>query len=263
MQINRYGFIRVAAASPQLRVADCNYNTSEIIKVIERATKDNVQIITFPELSLTGYSCGDLFFQNSLQQAAIVSLLELVKFMQNIPSLVAIVGLPLRIGSSLYNMAAVVSADGILGLIPKTYISNNGGICEKRWFTSASKLGAKSVKIGNNEVPVAAQGILFETPFATFGVEIGEDLWMPIPPSSLLAMQGAELIFNLSADNEQVEKQRYRESLVLQQSARCNIAYVYASSGIGESTTDMVFSGACLIAENNLVLENQNDSREK
>lgn len=254
MHINRYGFIRVAAASPRLKVADCDYNRSEIQKVIDRAVEEQVQIITFPELSLTGYSCGDLFYQNSLQQAAINSLLELTDFMRNKPSLIAIVGLPLRIGDGVYNMAAVISANGILGIAPKTHIPNDRGLYEKRWFSEASKLNVNSVLIGNEEVPTATYGILFQTPFATFGVEIGEDLWMPIPPSSPMAMQGAELIFNLSAENEQVDRHRYRKSLVLQQSARCNVAYIYASAGTGESTTDVVYSGACLIVENNDLL---------
>ncbi len=263
MQINRLGFIRVAAASPRLRVADCDYNRVEIQKVIGKALAEQVQIICFPELSLTGYSCGDLFFQETLQREAIASLQELAHFMLEKPTLIAIVGLPVRIGNTLYNMAAVISANGIMGLVPKTFIPNDREYYEKRWFAPASTLTVPSIAIGTEEVPVATGGMLFRTPFTTFGVEICEDLWMPAPPSSLLAMQGAELLFNLSASNELVGKHRYRKSLVQQQSGRCNAAYIYASAGMGESTTDMVFSGACLIAENGTLLaESERFSRE-
>ena len=254
MNINDYGFLRVAAASPRLRVADCDYNIREIKSVIERASQEKVQIVCFPELSITAYSCGDLFFQEALQRKAVASLTELAAFMKGKPSLLAIVGLPLRIKSSLFNMAAVVSAEGILGLVPKMHIPDDREYYEKRWFASAADLSAFSVEIDGEEVPVAAEGMIFRTPFGNFGIEICEDLWMPNPPSSTLALQGADILFNLSASNELVGKHRYRKSLVLQQSGRCNAAYVYASAGWGESTTDLVFSGACLIAENGTLL---------
>ena len=254
MNINDYGFLRVAAASPRLRVADCDYNIREIKSVIERASQEKVQIVCFPELSITAYSCGDLFFQEALQRKAVASLAELAAFMKGKPSLLAIVGLPLRIKSSLFNMAAVVSAEGILGLVPKMHIPDDREYYEKRWFASAADLSAFSVEIDGEEVPVAAEGMIFRTPFGNFGIEICEDLWMPNPPSSTLALQGADILFNLSASNELVGKHRYRKSLVLQQSGRCNAAYVYASAGWGESTTDLVFSGACLIAENGTLL---------
>lgn len=254
MHINDFGFLRVAAASPKLRVADCDFNIREIKSVIERASQERVQIVCFPELSITAYSCGDLFFQEALQRKAVASLTVLAAFMKEKPSLIAIVGLPLRIKSSLFNMAAVVSAEGILGLVPKTHIPNDREYYEKRWFASAADLSAFSVEIDGEEVPVAAEGMIFRTPFGNFGIEICEDLWMPNPPSSTLALQGADILFNLSASNELVGKHRYRKSLVLQQSGRCNAAYVYASAGWGESTTDLVFSGACLIAENGTLL---------
>lgn len=277
MKINDYGFLRVAAASPKLRVADCDYNTEEIKRVIEKARQENVQILCFPELCITAYSCGDLFFQKALQQKALESLSELAcflkdrpsnvvkeistvlketptQFVKDIPSPVIIVGLPLRIKNSLYNVAAILSAEGIVGIVPKTYIPNNNEYYEKRWFTSGSDLRDFSTNIGGEDVPVSSKGMMFRTPFADFGVEICEDLWMPVPPSSQLALQGAELIFNLSAGNELVGKNRYRKSLISQQSGRCNAAYIYASAGWGESTTDMVFSGACFIAENGAIL---------
>ncbi len=254
MEINRYGFICVAAASPKLKVADCDYNTAEIKQVIERAQQENVQILCFPELCITAYSCGDLFFQKALQEKALESLHELVRFMKGQTSLIILVGLPLRIKNSLYNVAAVISHEGILGIVPKTYLPNNNEYYEKRWFTSGNELSSCMVEIEGDDVLVYPDGMIFRTPFGNFGVEICEDLWMPIPPSSQLAMQGAELIFNLSASNELVSKHSYRKSLVTQQSARCHAAYIYASAGVGESTTDMVFSGACIIAENGALL---------
>ena len=263
MHINDFGFLRVAAASPTLRVADCDYNIREIKLVLEHAERENVQIVCFPELSITGYSCGDLFFQEALQRRAVAALAELVAFMKEKPSLIAIVGLPLRIKSSLFNVAAVISAEGILGVVPKTNIPNHKEFYEKRWFASASDLGDFQVEIGDEAVPVAPEGMVFRTPFANFAVEICEDLWSPNPPSSSLALQGADILFNLSASNELVGKHRYRKSLVIQQSARCNAAYVYASAGWGESTTDLVFSGACLIAENgSLLAESKRFSQE-
>lgn len=254
MQINEFGFLRVAAASPGLRVADCAFNTQEIKAVIERALKENVQIICFPELSITGYTCGDLFFQEALQHKAVDSLAELVAFMKERPSLIAIVGLPLKIKSSLFNVAAVVSAEGILGLVPKKNIPNDREFYEKRWFASGNDLHLFSVDIHGEKVPITPGGMIFNTPYANFGIEICEDLWAPVPPSSALALQGADILFNLSASNELVGKHQYRKSLVLQQSGQCNAAYVYASAGWGESTTDLVFSGACLIAENGSLL---------
>lgn len=263
MKINDYGFLRVAAASPKLKVADCTFNTSEIEKVLLRALEENVQIVCFPELSITGYSCGDLFFQEALQRKAVDSLTALVTFLEDKPEIVAIVGLPLRVGNSLYNMAAVIAAGGILGLVPKMNIPNDREFYEKRWFASGNDLRTYSVNINGHSVPMIHEGMVFHTPFANFGIEICEDLWMPIPPSSTLSLQGADILFNLSASNELVGKHRYRRSLVLQQAGRCNAAYVYASAGWGESTTDLVFSGACLIAENgSMMAENEPFSAE-
>ncbi|WP_352423848.1 NAD(+) synthase [Proteiniphilum sp.] len=262
MNINDYGFVRVAAASPKLKVADCDYNTEEIKRVIEQAQEENVQLLCFPELCITAYTCGDLFFQKALQQKALESLLELAHFMRDRP-LNVIVGLPLNIRNSLYNVAAVLSGDGIEGFVPKTYIPNNSEYYEKRWFTSGKDFEGDSVEIDLVDIPVYSNGKVFHTLVADFGVEICEDLWMPIPPSSELVIKGAELIFNLSASNELVGKNHYRKSLVVQQSGRCNAGYVYASAGWGESTTDMVFSGTCFIAENgSLLAESQRFSAE-
>jgi len=265
MNINDYGFLRAAAASPKLKVADCDYNIAEIKRVIEQAQQEDVQILCFPELCITAYSCGDLFFQKALQQKALESLCKLVRFLEERPSIITIVGLPLQIKNSLYNVAAVLSGEGILGFVPKTYIPNNNEYYEKRWFTSGDDLTDLTVNIeddkfnltvdiDSSKVPISSKGMIFHTSFANFSIEICEDLWMPVPPSSGLAMQGADLIFNLSASNELVGKNRYRKSLVQQQSGRCNAAYIYASAGWDESTTDMVFSGSCFIAENGAIL---------
>lgn len=254
MNINDFGFLRVAAASPKLRVADCDYNLAEIKTMIGQAIDQHVQIICFPELSITGYTCGDLFFQVALQEKAKISLLSLVDFMQDQPSIIAIVGLPLHIKGSLYNVAAVVSHEGILGCVPKSYLPNSNEFYEKRWFASAYDLNDDYVEMGDEAFPVGSQNMIFKTPFGSFGIEICEDMWQPVPPSCRLALHGAEVIFNLSASNELVGKNPYRRSLVLQQSGRCHCAYVYAGAGCGESSTDLVFSGACFIAENGSLL---------
>ncbi|MDO5523609.1 MAG: NAD(+) synthase [Bacteroidia bacterium] len=258
MNINEYGFIRVAAASPKVKVADCDFNTGEIKSMIDAAEKENVQIICFPELCITSYTCGDLFFQETLQRKAVDSLLDLTGFLKNKSSMIAIVGLPLLVKNSLYNVAAVISHEGILGFVPKTYVPNNNEFYEKRWFAASHHLNDFFVEINGESIPISSEGMIFRTPFASFGIEICEDLWMPVPPSSKLAMQGADIIFNLSASNELVGKNEYRKSLILQQSGRCNAAYVYASAGCGESSTDLVFSGATTIAENGRLLAEGN-----
>lgn len=254
MDINRFGFIRVAAASPKVKVADCDYNVSEIKSMINEAIRDHVQILCFPELCITSSTCADLFFQTTLQKKAISSLMNLTDFMRDKSSIIVIVGLPLQVKNSLYNVAAVISDEGILGFVPKIFISNSDGFYGERWFVSGEMLTDFIVEINGENIPIAPGGTIFQTPFGNFGVEICEDLWMPIPPSSYLAMQGADIIFNLSASSELVGKNNYLKSLILQQSGRCLSAYVYSSAGNGESTTDLVFSGACFIAENATML---------
>ncbi len=257
MEINRYGFLRIGAASPKLKVADCDYNVAEIIKVIKQAQEEEVQILCFPELCLTAYSCGDLFFQRALQERALEALSDLSLFMKSNGSdayPIVLVGLPLRVKDKLYNVVATISAKGVLGVVPKRFLPNRNEFHEKRWFTSGSHLDSHMVKIAGEEAPLSPGGFIFRTPFGNFGVEISEELWTPAPPSSELAMQGAELIFNLSASNDLVGKHSYLKALIKQQSARCHAAYVYASAGFGESTTDLVFSGDCFIAENGTLL---------
>ncbi|MGI6074673.1 MAG: NAD(+) synthase [Fermentimonas sp.] len=255
MNINEFGFLRVGAASPKVRVADCDYNTEEIKKVIDTACDKGVQILTFPELSITSYSCGDLFHQDRLIEKSSEKLLELSEYVKSKKDFVAIVGLPIRIENNLYNVAAVLGSEGIMGFVPKTYIPNHREFQEKRWFSSANDLDdIKHLTIGDEYAVMFHKGMIFETPFANFGIEICEDLWVRTPPSSSGALQNSDIIFNLSASNELVGKNSYRRSLIMQQSARCNVGYVYASAGVGESTTDVVFSGACFIAENGRII---------
>ncbi|MGV8962682.1 MAG: NAD(+) synthase [Candidatus Saccharimonadaceae bacterium] len=254
MNINDYGFVRVAAASPKLKVADCDYNVSQIKVIVDDAIKQNVQFLCFPELSITAYSCGDLFFQPVLQHKALLSLMDLVEFMNDKQSLITIVGLPLVHENKLYNVAAVISSEGLLGFVPKQEIPNYNEFYEKRWFASGKYLHDEMVETPHGYYPISTTQ-LFKTVYANFGIEICEDLWSPMPPSSSLALNGADIIFNLSASNEIVGKNIYRKSLIVNQSARCLSAYVYAAAGVGESSTDLVFSGACFIAENGTLLQ--------
>ena len=249
-----YGFVRCASAVPKLRVADCKYNTGEIIKLISAAAQKDVELLVFPELCITGYTCSDLFFQSSLLTAAEESLSAIAEASRG-KNIVAVVGLPINIGNSLYNCSVAIYDGDILGAVPKTYIPNYGEYYEKRWFKSGKGLKGgialcgQSVPIGTNLL-FAAEGI----ENFTFGIEICEDLWAAIPPRSRLALAGAAIIVNTSASNELATKNEYRTSLVANQSARCICGYVYSSAGIGESTQDMVFSGHSLICENGSLL---------
>ena len=253
MNINKYGFVRVAAATPKLKVADCDYNVSQIKNVINTAVSKKVQLLCFPELSITGYTCGDLFFQTVLQRKAMESLMDLAEFLIYKPSIIIMVGLPLVHQDKLYNVAAVISSEGILGFVPKQEIPNYDEFYEKRWFVNGRDIFDEVVETSIGHYPISSS-LIFDTPIAKFGVEICEDLWSALPPSSALSIQGADIIFNLSASNEAVGKNNYRRSLVTNQSGRCNSAYVYAAAGVGESSTDLVFSGACFIAENGVLL---------
>lgn len=248
----KYGFVKVAAAVPHVQVADCSYNSVQIEKLMRRAADNGVQIVVFPELSITAYSCLDLFSQDILLRNAEVALLQLVENTADLP-LLAFVGLPLRVDNKLINAAVAIQEGKIIGVVPKTYLPNYREFQEKRWFTSSRDLQDDFIVIGGNPYPMQQQ-MLFVAAGVSVGVEICEDLWMPVPPSSELAMLGADIIVNLSASNETIGKQTYRKQLVAQQSARCLCGYVYASSGFGESTTDLVFSGSALIAENGVVL---------
>lgn len=253
-----YGFIRVAAAVPTLKVADCKFNSQKIFELIELAEKKEVEIISFPELALTAYTCGDLFFQQELLNNAEESLQNLLlkTYAFNI---VFIVGMPLRFKGRLYNVAVIAQAGKILGVVPKSYLPSNHEFSEYRWFTSGISNNIQHIKFNGTEVPFGTN-LLFEYRQSLFGVEICKDLCVPVPPSTQHCMQGADIIFNLSASNEIVGKHAYRTKLVEVQSAKCKTAYVYVSSGFGESSTDTVFAGSSLIAENGRVL-NHNTER--
>ncbi|SEP05010.1 NAD+ synthase (glutamine-hydrolysing) [Paenibacillus sophorae] len=250
-----FGFSRVAAASPELRVADCAFNANKIIEVIEQAYKQQVEYLVLPELCITGYTCADLFMQRRLLDSALEALLAIAAKTADL-SMVVIAGLPIDIRGRLYNCAAVIQSGSILGIVPKTCIPGYSEFYEPRWFAGAEELETSELRIGGAAVPIGSD-LMFvcdDNSNLAFGVEICEDLWVPIPPSSRLAQAGAVLLFNPSASNELVGKADYRRQLVSGQSASCVAGYVYAGCNTGESTTDVVFGGHSLIAENGQML---------
>jgi NAD+ synthase (glutamine-hydrolysing) len=247
-----HGFVKVAAAVPLLQVADCEYNIEQIEHLLRRAAMQDARIVVFPELSITGYSCMDLFAQDSLLQQAVTALFELARRTRNVEAL-CIAGMPLAVGGRLMNTAVALQKGKVLGFVPKTCMSNSREYQERRWFWPGSELQTDSVTLHGNDYPVSTN-MLFTCGRVTVGIEICEDLWAPVPPSSLLAMQGAAVIVNLSASNELTGKNEYLKSLVRQQSARCIAGYVYAAAGFGESSTDLVFAGKGFIAENGVLL---------
>lgn len=247
-------FLRVASAAPELRVADVAFNTARLEACMQAAAGHGASLILFPELGVTGYTCGDLFAQALLHERAREALLELAAATQR-HGIHAIVGLPFALNGRLYNCAGVLGEGRVLGLVPKVYLPTTAEYYEERWFTSAAGMGPAEVELGGARVPLASE-LLFEDHArgCTFGVEICEDLWAVKPPSGDLCLAGANLILNPSASNELLGKSAYRRDLVRQQSARCMTAYAYAGAGPGESSTDVVFSGHCLIAENGTLL---------
>lgn len=248
------GFVRVAAAIPELRVADCAFNIVKIADLVRHAETEKVQVICFPELSITGYTCADLFLQQQLLKDAKKALNELQILTFNTTSVI-IVGMPMAVQNQLFNTAVVLQSGRILGVVPKINLPNHNEFYEKRWFTSGTYADSKTISISDEEVPFGTD-LLFSDGKFTFGIELCEDLWVPIPPSTQQALHGAEVIFNLSASNELIGKHIYLRQLIEQQSARCIAGYIYASSGAGESTTDVVFAGNGLIAENGKMLAN-------
>jgi len=247
-----YGFVKVAAAVPRVKVADCQYNVEQIETMIREAEEKGVQIIAFPELCITGYTCADLFAQDILLEKAEMRLVQLMNNTRQM-DIICIVGMPVTTNTILINAAVVFQRGKILGVIPKTYLPNYKEFYEQRWFTSARDVIDKNVRLCGQLAPVSTN-LLFETPDTCFGVEICEDVWSVIPPSSKLALKGAEILINLSADNEGIAKHNYVRSLICQQSARCIAAYIFSSCGFGESTTDVVFAGNGLIYENGSLL---------
>ena len=252
-------FIRVACAVPDVRVGDPLQNARNHCAILKKADAQKVDILVFPELSLTGYTCQDLFFQDSLNDAALAGLGEILNCSRLHPGVVAVVGLPVRLGCRMFNCAAVVSGGTVHGLAPKTYIPNYHEFYEKRWFSSGEDLHENQALLHipgmpPQTVPVLPKALFVLADGTRLGVEICEDLWTPVPPSSVLALSGAEVIVNLSASNETIGKRAYRRDLVTHQSAAAACVYAYASAGAGESTQDLIFSGQCLIAQNGSLL---------
>lgn len=244
------GFIKVASAVPSVKVADCEYNVQQIENIIAQAEGKGVEVIVFPELSITGYTCQDLFRQSLLLEQAETSVLMLLDFTRNL-DIVCIVGLPVVVGDVLLNCAAVIQKGDLLGLVPKTYLPNYSEFYEKRWFASSQDLQPTEIRFAGNTVLVTPQPTLFRTcDGVLFGIEICEDVWAPAPPSNVLALSGADIIFNLSASDELIGKHAYLKSLLSQQSARTISGYVYSGCGFGESSQDMVYAGNSLVYEN-------------
>ena len=246
----RHDFVRVAVAVPRLRVADPAFNAAESVALLERAGAEGAVLVAFPELGLSAYTCDDLFHQRALLDACEAALATVAEATRKTP-VVAIVGLPLRLDHLLFNCAAVVFGGRVLGVVPKTYLPNYGEFYEARQFNVAANALSREIRLGGATIPFG-NDLLFEAanlPLFRIHAEICEDLWVPIPPSSLAALAGATVLVNLSASNITIGKSDYRHQLVAQQSARCLAAYLYASAGVGESTTDLAWDGQALICE--------------
>lgn len=251
----KFGYVRVAASVPELKVANVEFNTKEVIKEIKALDKEGVQIVTFPELCLTGYTCADLFSQDILitkSKEAIKEVIDSTKLLD----IISIIGAPIVCDNQLFNCGVVINKGEILGVVPKTYIPNYGEFYEKRWFSTSNTLTSKTINLFGKEVPIGIDLVfrdINDSKFA-FGIEICEDLWSPKAPSVEAALNGATMIFNLSASNEVIGKAQYRRNLINMQSAKNVCAYIYSSSGVNESSTDLVFSGYAGISENGSML---------
>ncbi len=250
----KYGLIKVAAAVPAVKVADVEYNVLEMEKLITLADGQNVEIVCFPELAITGYSCQDMFKSQLLLAKAEEGLMMLMEFTRKL-DIICVVGMPVQAEGLLLNCAVVIQGGSILGIVPKTYLPNYNEFYEKRWFASAQDLNATSFYLAGTPVTLSADPKLFQTSDGVkFGIEICEDVWAPVPPSNQLTMAGADIILNCSASDELIGKHRYLRSLLMQQSARTLSGYVYASCGFGESTQDVVYGGNAMIFENGRLL---------
>ena len=255
--LKKQGFVRVGAVVPKLKVADTEFNCNEIIEQIEIASNNKIQIAIFPELCITGYTCQDLFEQDTLLEEAEKSLSKILDYTNNL-DIICIIGMPIKQENQLFNTAVVIQKGEILGVVPKTFIPNYGEFYEKRWFASSKNANKKEIEILGQKVPFGID-LLFkdkENNEICFGIEICEDIWAVEPPSNKLALLGANIIFNLSASNEVIGKKEYRRELVKMQSAKTISGYVYCSSGVNESTSDVVFSGESMIFENGSCLAN-------
>ena len=250
----KYGFVKVAAAVPAVKVADTEYNVLQVESLIAQAEGQGVEIMVFPELCMTGYSCQDLFKEQLLIDKAEEALMSLLDFTRKL-DVISIVGLPVQVGSLLYNCAAVVQGGQLLGVVPKTYLPNYGEFYEKRWFASANDLTPTDIFLAGSPIHITPDPQIFTTSDGVnFGIEICEDVWAPTPPSNRLSLAGADIILNLSASDELIGKHDYLKSLLCQQSARTMAGYVYASCGFGESTQDVVYGGNAMIFENGHLL---------
>lgn len=257
MLSENFGFVKIAAAVPFCRVADTVHNSNEIIKLIKSAYKNNAHIVVFPELSVTGCSCGDLFFSSTLQQGALKGLEDILKGTEGL-DIISVVGLPFFDGVHLYNCAAVLHKGKVVGIVPKTYISNYNEFNEARWFFSGEKAPFKTVDVGLENVPFGSN-IIFGCCQFKLAAELCEDMWTCTPPSSMHALNGANIIVNLSALNAVIDKEPYTKTIVEQRSYTSHCGYVLVSAGAGESTTDRLYSGHVLIGENGAILLDEKD----
>ncbi len=249
--LKEHGYVRCGAVVPKLKVANIEINVNEIISNMQEAEEKNIQIVCFPELSITGYSCSDLFYQDILIEKAKDGLNQIIEKTKNL-NIISILGMPIKFENQLFNTAVVIQKGEILGIVPKTFIPNYAEFYEKRWFASSKNLKQNEIELFNKKVPFGTD-LLFkdkENEDICFGIEICEDLWAVEAPSNKIALNGGTIIFNLSASNEILGKNEYRKDLVRTQSAKTISGYVYTSSGINESTQDTVFSGASMIYEN-------------
>ncbi|MEA3363018.1 MAG: NAD(+) synthase [Thermodesulfobacteriota bacterium] len=250
-----FGLLRIGVATPEMKIADVDFNVAEIRKIARLAQRKKCRLVLYPELCLTGYTCADLFFQQQLQQKVEVALLELAQ-LSAAEDMTLVVGVPVSNSGRLYNCAAFISGGEICGLVPKSFLPNSGEFYEQRWFSSVFESDSTYVQIGSSQIAFGTD-LLFQAndfPSALIGIEICEDAWSVAPPSGSQALAGATLLLNLSASPEILGKQAYRRALVASQSARCLAAYAYSSAGPNESSTDLVFSGHSLIAENGQIL---------
>lgn len=249
-----YGYLKVASAIPAVRVGDVAYNVEQIENLVIQAEGKGVEVIVFPELSLTGYTCQDLFRQQLLLDRVEQGVMRLMDFTRKL-DIIAIVGAPVPVGNLLLNCAVVIQKGHVLGMVPKFYLPNYSEFYEKRWFASAQDLRDMELRYAGNVVNMTADVQLFRTADGVlFGIEICEDVWAPAPPSNKLALAGADIVFNLSASDELIGKHDYLKSLLSQQSARTMTGYVYSSCGFGESTQDVVYGGNAMIYENGKLL---------
>lgn len=257
--MNNYGYVKAATATPAIQLANPHYNKQQLMELTHSAVEQNIALVVFPELCLSGYTCGDLFFQQLLLDETLEAIHDLKLQTKTLP-ITIVFGAPLSIDGKLYNCAVVLHSGHILGIVPKTYLPNHNEFYEKRWFSSPADTHPQTIHFLGEDVPFGPQLIFRDTnePLYSFTVEICEDLWSPLPPSTLSALCGAQIILNLSASNEVIGKSDYRKTLVQSHSAKTLSSYLYCSAGYGESTSDLVFSGHSLIFENGKLIAESN-----